>query len=1585
MPSVAELSQEQRELVDGFLRAVGRPEATFETLGAVEQGLLPRMETPLTTAAADVIKAIPFGPSGLIPGLNPVGEALGALFRLPYMTEEQLEPVPGAEVLRSTVVSGMRGVSKLLPPVSGLIGATVAAGKHWRRPSSLEEFNRLKEATKESTKGAIKTGVRGIQQSPAFQPARSVAGKNVVDNPEIMADPNFWVSAVAEQVPALGATLLAGMTGAGLLGGVGTAVSLSPKAVSIMSAVGQALGAGSVGVTLEGNATRDSVLAEGGTQEVADAAALKMNAVVFLTSAVGARNILGVRGAMPMTLRRVLTGAIGNSISEGVEQLAEEPIIASAVGRPIDWSQGTKDAVTAFVKSLPVSGGATVLAINTPLKAAQNMEARRLSGDPVETLPLAAIEVKEIADTSPGEMSFRREMSRAREDFQARLTEALPQAGVDQIEALTQLVHGFVEADRAVLGISEKAAYSKTFQALTATEAPFVEGEAKPPKGATSFLRDGRAVVEFFQNADISTGLHEMFHVFRKRLAESRPALLKQIERSLRVKKGRWSRAHDERFAQLGERWLSQGKAPEGRADLEPAFRKFYNWLHVLYKGRLSALGGKNIPKKTREAFDEMFQFPDTVAMEEATEARVELLTKGPVVAPSTGEILTLTEDAGPLFQREIDDNPTPDNPEHQATPQDVHDYFVRMESKAPTKKIVSDVEVDEFLSAVVPNKEERASKIRALKKALGKEGKLTKYAAVAMVAFEEDIGNLTARAIENKWTPKQAAAEIAHTVSRYTIARQAASEPGRMLRLYQEFVTPQRMEALAERLDQTMSDTQIKLFQKALEDGALIDPTKFSALLENITDPTLQHQILEYVYSNLLSNPATHMLNFGSNWAMLRVQRTERRALEGVAGSMLRATVGQQFQNVPNKKLRGMLNKYFRQEGVFFEEVMRMREGDPKALRKKGLGRAGVVMLEGTIEDEISTLVIDMGSMVHRAIERSDGRFARAVKGVSLNNRFMKALKLDSAAIAVINKMKREGKLTETQEQLVRELPWLLVSSRAMQAADVFARLPALDSQMRALSYRAAREDLAAGFITPDQLTARTRDWFREASKADTKIDRAILIREGGARFARYVTFTSRPGDLTASIQSIRNNKVIGPAIQLFFLKFVNTIANLTKRGVEPIPIVGAVFSITQNIEAANRLSIRLRRGVRKHVRAEMKKAGQEIDPLAVAQKTQAFLENPDTIPQSVQTEAELGGIKGEQDIRRSAESILAAQFEGLVLFGIFAMLYASGRVTGRPPRDPREREAFYALGKIPYSINFGVGGSDFWLQIGRIPVVGTMFSVFVDGLDRIVDRPDDETVESALEQGLAAATHTLLNDSYFGEVSDALQEDTTRSAAVSGVYSSIARTATGFVPYSGFMRSLAHTAELGMTGERKVRDAQALELDGLSAALIKSFSQTIPFAANIVPPKLNVWGDEIVYPTDMLQTWLPLKYSTGSTDIVEKALADVGAEIQMSDFAEDWGNPRPGKGKRKIRMLGVVYSMTEEEYRKATLTIGKAMKKAVLRVANDPVWWERPLAVRMARLNKEKEVARTAANKIVKANLGKQLRSALRSRQDR
>ncbi|MCS5660658.1 MAG: hypothetical protein NZ842_09690, partial [Dehalococcoidia bacterium] len=138
------------------------------------------------------------------------------------------------------------------------------------------------------------------------------------------------------------------------------------------------------------------------------------------------------------------------------------------------------------------------------------------------------------------------------------------------------------------------------------------QGDIADPKASVEFMEDGRALIRGFQNSDVSSGIHELAHVARRRLFD--PNVLPEhrlgisdkdiqvAEKWAGVKDGKWTRTSEEKFAKGLEKYLFTGDAPT--PELQGLFDRIANFLKRIYV----SLTGPSISPEMAEVFGHMMQ-----------------------------------------------------------------------------------------------------------------------------------------------------------------------------------------------------------------------------------------------------------------------------------------------------------------------------------------------------------------------------------------------------------------------------------------------------------------------------------------------------------------------------------------------------------------------------------------------------------------------------------------------------------------------------------------------------------------------------------------------------------------------------------------------------------------------------------------------------------------------------------------------------------------------------------------------------------------------------------------------------------------
>ena len=137
------------------------------------------------------------------------------------------------------------------------------------------------------------------------------------------------------------------------------------------------------------------------------------------------------------------------------------------------------------------------------------------------------------------------------------------------------------------------------------------------------------------------------------------------------------------------------------------------------------------------------------------------------------------------------------------------------------------------------------------------------------------------------------------------------------------------------------------------------------------------------------------------------------------------------------------------------------------------------------------------------------------------------------------------QGAFERSPYKIARVLsPFLTAPSRALRAMDVWANSIAYDGQISALARRTGQNR----GLTGEQLKKYEKEFVQNPPER---------MHKEAMEFAKYTTFMSDPGAISRWVQQGRELHPIGKLI----VPFVNTIANLTKRGMEMTPGIGGLM----------------------------------------------------------------------------------------------------------------------------------------------------------------------------------------------------------------------------------------------------------------------------------------------------------------------------------------------------------------------------------------------------------------------------------------
>ena len=572
-----------------------------------------------------------------------------------------------------------------------------------------------------------------------------------------------------------------------------------------------------------------------------------------------------------------------------------------------------------------------------------------------------------------------------------------------------------------------------------------------------------------------------------------------------------------------------------------------------------------------------------------------------------------------------------------------------------------------------------------------------------------------------------------------FDITSNAKSEVGRALEIQKKYVSANRIADILAKFKK-LNVRQMDDVSRMLRklEDGTLTKEQLERFAKELPDPKLSDYLVEFWYNNILSGPPTHLVNVAGN-TMWSLWQIPHRALTAPVDALWSIFTGAQRTR-------------------FLDEIVPMMAGMKEGFGR-GRGAAVEMMKRGRVDSYETKWTNDMGAAAS-AFARSPHKILRTVA------------------------------------------PYLTVSTRALQAMDVWANSIAFDAQVNALARRAANQRGLKG----DQRAQFEKNFAENLSGADL---------ESAKRFARYSTFTDPPDPFTNLLTKSREVPVVGTALKMTIMPFVNTISNLLKRGVEMTPGLGLA---------------------KEAVSAGMKKGTEAMEPGVVKALGKDWAAHKKYVP----------------------AEIIAKQIEGAVI-AYFALNAAqNGIITGALPEEKSEREAWYRMGKKPWAIKVG----DTYYEFRRAEPFNTIIAAATTFNDKIMNAPDEKSATEAFMDFSLAMKDNLLDGAYFAGLQSVLDRYDRRQTA-------IPRFATGWVPYSGFFGSMSRAYEVLTEGEAKPREGNDW---------IKAFARTIPGLSGTLPAKLDVYGKETVIPGGVLRQWLPFKWSKETNDPVEIELDKLG-----------------------------------------------------------------------------------------------------------
>lgn len=283
-------------------------------------------------------------------------------------------------------------------------------------------------------------------------------------------------------------------------------------------------------------------------------------------------------------------------------------------------------------------------------------------------------------------------------------------------------------------------------------------------------------------------------------------------------------------------------------------------------------------------------------------------------------------------------------------------------------------------------------------------------------------------------------------------------------------------------------------------------------------------------------------------------------------------------------------------------------------------------------------------------------------------------------------------------------------------------------------------------------------------------------------------------------------------------------------------------------------------------------------------------------------------------------ADAIARTFIGGSIAAGI-AMLFAENRITGAPPKNSAERDAFYRQGKIPYAVRIG----DNWYSYQRLEPFNQIFGQIALVQSLIREKPDADVSEVVTRVGTGIAQN-LISQTYMQGLSNVLDaiEDPER-------YGQKFLNNFGQMLIPSGVRATARAVDRTIRQTSTPLEAAVAGLPGISEAL---------------PAKLNVFGEPIKRPGGALREFIPYKKSEVRETTFEQELKSLGDPIGY-----------PGK-----KATGIQWD--QDSYTDVLKMSGPRIKQRLLTEMNRTGWVQKPekekLKIIKKLIDEERDTAR-------------------------
>ena len=311
-----------------------------------------------------------------------------------------------------------------------------------------------------------------------------------------------------------------------------------------------------------------------------------------------------------------------------------------------------------------------------------------------------------------------------------------------------------------------------THQVTAEGSALFQSGEVGA-HGAFLKTESGKNLIFALTNPNISTAMHELAHMFEQYMTATEKQIFME-----QVGDAEWSKDTSEKFARGFEKYLYDGKAPNG--SLNSVFENFKKWLLRIYGGIVGTPIEMKVSEPMRKIYDAMLGETTVSPLKQR---------KSSDVFDDIGEFIKELK-SNPQFEGVTDDELYTALMRSGFEPNDIQDYFSlkqraniakQQQKKGPFQQEADLIQDEAEAMRVVRDQKELVDGIENMDP--------TEYPVILQTLFDimEDGDIPLAKAISDLIAAKQTGGDPETIAKQYSAILKAGTSVGRMLQLFRQ------------------------------------------------------------------------------------------------------------------------------------------------------------------------------------------------------------------------------------------------------------------------------------------------------------------------------------------------------------------------------------------------------------------------------------------------------------------------------------------------------------------------------------------------------------------------------------------------------------------------------------------------------------------------------------------------------------------------------------------------------------------------------------------------------------------------------